>query len=60
MFQLLKLLELEKTERKTRYEKFGKTLVDTVIALLEGKNVDRLQMVEPVLVERESSGFASE
>ena len=42
------------------YEKFGKTLVDTVIALLEGKNVDRLQMVEPVLVERESSCFASE
>ena len=41
------------------YEEFGKLLVDTVIALLEGKNVETLQMVTPTLVVRESSGYCT-
>lgn len=38
------------------YTEYGKTLVDTAIRLIEGKEVERIQMVEPLLVVRESSG----
>lgn len=42
------------------YEEYGKTLVDTAIRLIEGKTVQRIQMVEPLLVVRESSGLCRE
>lgn len=42
------------------YEEYGKTLVDTAISLIEGKPVQRIQMVEPLLVVRESSGLCRE
>ena len=37
------------------YTKYGETLVDTAIRLIEGREVERIQMVEPLLVVRESS-----
>lgn len=41
------------------YEEFGRKLVDTAIALIEGRKVGRLRMVTPTLVVRESSGPAA-
>lgn len=38
------------------YENFGRQLVETAIHAIEGKAVPRLQMLEPVLVVRGSSG----
>lgn len=38
------------------YENFGRQLVETAIHAIEGKEVPRLQMLEPVLVVRGSSG----
>ncbi len=40
------------------YEIFGKMLIDTTIAVIEGNEVARLQMVSPTLVVRDSSGVA--
>ena len=38
------------------YEKYGQMLIDTAVAISGGQAVDDLQMVEPVLVLRESTG----
>lgn len=38
------------------YEGFGEKLMETAIAALEGREVPRLQLLTPTLVERESSG----
>lgn len=38
------------------YENFGKTLVDTAIAVMEGREVEMLQTVTPRLVVRDSCG----
>lgn len=40
------------------YEEFGRKLIETAIAVIEGKEVSMLQKVMPKLVERESSGPA--
>lgn len=42
------------------YEALGKALVQTAVDLLEGKETDRLRIIEPRLVVRESSGLAPE
>ena len=41
------------------YEAFGKKLIETAIAVIEGREVNMLQTVTPKLVIRESSGPAS-
>ncbi|HBA46819.1 MAG TPA: LacI family transcriptional regulator [Lachnospiraceae bacterium] len=38
------------------YENMGRTLVETVTGALEGRQMPRLQMLEPTLVVRDSSG----
>ena len=38
------------------YEEYGRKLVETAIAMTEGRPVERLRMVTPTLVIRESSG----
>lgn len=38
------------------YEEYGRKLVETAIAMTEGHPVERLRMVTPTLVIRESSG----
>lgn len=38
------------------YEEYGRKLIDTATALIEGRKVGRLRMVTPTLVERQSSG----
>ncbi len=40
------------------YEEYGRKLIDTSIALIEGRKRDALRMVMPSLVIRESSGPA--
>lgn len=40
------------------YEEFGRKLIDTSIAMIEGRKKDTLRMVMPSLVIRESSGAA--
>lgn len=40
------------------YENFGDMLVETALGAMEGKAVPKLQMVEPTLIVRESSGPA--
>ena len=40
------------------YEKLGQKMVETAIGVLEGKKIPKLQMMEPTLVVRESSGPA--
>lgn len=40
------------------YEEYGRKLVDTASALIEGRKVGRVRMVTPTLVMRESSGPA--
>ena len=39
------------------YEKYGQMLIDTAVNISNGKTVDDLQMVEPVLVIRDSTGI---
>lgn len=41
------------------YDDFGRRLVETAIALIEERPAERLQMVNPTLVARESSAVAS-
>ena len=38
------------------YDKYGQKLIDTAVAVSAGKEVEDLQMVEPVLVIRDSTG----
>ena len=38
------------------YEEYGRKLIDTATALIEGRKVGRLRMVMPTLVVRQSSG----
>lgn len=38
------------------YEEYGKKLIDTAIALIEGRKASNVRMVTPTLVVRESSG----
>ena len=40
------------------YEEFGRKLIETAIAVIEGKEVSMLQKVTPKLMVRESSGYA--
>lgn len=42
------------------YEEFGRKLVETAVAVIEGKEVDYLKPITPRLVIRESSGPAKE
>ena len=38
------------------YEEFGRKLIDTATAMIEGRKAGQLRMVMPTLVVRESSG----
>ena len=40
------------------YEEFGRKLIDTTTAVIEGRKIGQLRMVTPTLVIRESSGPA--
>lgn len=40
------------------YEEFGRKLIETAIAVIEGREVSMLQKVMPKLIVRESSGYA--
>lgn len=42
------------------YEEYGKKLIDTATALIEGRKAGRLRMVMPTLVVRQSSGSCPE
>lgn len=39
------------------YEEYGRKLIDTAIAMIEGRKAGQLRMVTPTLIVRESSGF---
>ena len=39
------------------YDKYGQKLIDTAVAVSAGKEVEDLQMVDPVLVIRDSTGI---
>lgn len=42
------------------YDKYGQKLIDTAVAVSNGKEIEDLQMVEPVLVIRDSTGRINE
>jgi LacI family transcriptional regulator len=42
------------------YEEFGRKLIDTAVAVIEGKKRDLVRMVTPTLIVRESSGKCKE
>jgi LacI family transcriptional regulator len=42
------------------YERFGEMLVETAAGAVEGREIPRLQMMEPALIVRESSGKVPE
>ena len=40
------------------YEEYGRKLIDTATAMIEGRKIGQLRMVTPTLVVRDSSGVA--
>jgi DNA-binding LacI/PurR family transcriptional regulator len=55
---MAELLMPKLTSVDYNYEEFGRKLIETAIATIEGKDCEILQAVMPVLVCRESSGMA--